>query len=262
MLMDRFGLPGRVAVVTGAGRGLGAAIARGLADAGAEVLIAARTESDLAVTAEAVRQAGSAAEIVVADLSDPENAAALADRAVERFGRLDIVVNNVGGTAPKPFLDTTADDLANAFVFNVGTGHALLRAAVPHLLRSDGASVINISSAMGRFPGRAFLGYATAKAALSHYTRTAAADLAPKIRVNAISPGAILTSALDVVAGNEALRTAMEQATPLRRLGDPDDVAAAAVFLASPASGYLTGKVLEVDGGLTAPNLTIPLPDL
>ena len=125
-----------------------------------------------------------------------------------------------------------------------------------------GGSIINITSTMGRLTGRGFAAYGTAKAALAHYTRLAALDLSPRIRVNAIAPGSILTSALDVVAGNDQLRGPMEQATPLRRLGDPIDIAAAAVYLASPAGGYLTGKTLEVDGGLTHPNLNLPIPDL
>ena len=115
---------------------------------------------------------------------------------------------------------------------------------------------------MGRLAGRGFAAYGTAKAALAHYTRLAALALCPKIRVNAIAPGSMLTSALDVVASNDELRAPMEQATPLRRLGEPDDIAAAAVYLASPAGSYLTGKVLEVDGGLTFPNLDLPIPDL
>ncbi|AFN64683.1 Putative short chain dehydrogenase/reductase [Mycobacteroides abscessus] len=262
MILDRFKLDGNVAVVTGAGRGLGAAIAEAFAQAGADVLIASRTESQLREVAEKVQAAGRQAEVVVADLSDTEVSAALAQKAVDRFGRLDVVVNNVGGTMPKPFLDTTNDDLAEAFSFNVLSGHALLRAAVPHLLKSDNASVINITSTMGRLPGRAFLGYCTAKGALAHYTRTAAMDLSPRIRVNGIAPGSILTSALEVVAGNDEMRNTLEQNTPLHRLGDPDDIAAAAVYLASPAGSFLTGKVLEIDGGLIAPNLDIPLPDL
>ncbi|MEU4595736.1 SDR family oxidoreductase [Nocardia sp. NPDC023988] len=263
MILDHFRLDDRVAVVTGAGRGLGAAIAVGFAEAGADVVIAARTESDLRAVAEQVAATGRRAEIVVADLADPAAAAALAEVAVERFGRLDIAVNNVGGALPKPLLDTTPEDLAEAFAFNVGTAHALVRAAVPRMLATaEGGSIINITSTMGRLPGRAFAAYATAKAALAHYTRTAAADLSPRVRVNAIAPGSILTSALAIVAGNEQMRGQMEQATPLRRLGEPTDIAAAAVYLASPAGSFLTGKVLEVDGGLIAPNLTIPLPDL
>jgi 7-alpha-hydroxysteroid dehydrogenase len=110
--------------------------------------------------------------------------------------------------------------------------------------------------------GRGFAAYGTAKAALAHYTRLAALDLCPRIRVNAIAPGSILTSALDIVAGNDELRAPMEKATPLRRLGEPVDIAAAALYLASPAGGYLTGKTLEVDGGLNTPNLDLPIPDL
>ena len=115
----------------------------------------------------------------------------------------------------------------------------------------------------GQFPqGRGFAAYGTAKAALAHYTRLSALDLAPRIRVNAIAPGSILTSALEIVASNDELRDPMEKATPMRRLGDPLDIAAAAVYLASPAGSYLTGKTLEVDGGITFPNLDLPIPDL
>ena len=130
------------------------------------------------------------------------------------------------------------------------------------LEHSGGGSIINITSTMGRVAGRGFAAYGTAKAALAHYTRLAALDLCPRIRVNAIAPGSILTSALDVVASNDELREPMEKATPMRRLGDPHDIAAAAVYLASPAGSYLTGKTLEVDGGLTVPNLDLPIPDL
>lgn len=263
MILDRFRLDDRVAVVTGAGRGLGAAIATAFAEAGADVLIASRTRAELGAVAEVVHGLGRRAHVVVADLAHPEATAELATAALETFGRLDIVVNNVGGTMPGPLLSTTAKSMRDAFTFNVATAHALTAAAVPVMLEhSGGGSIINITSTIGRLAGRGFAAYGTAKAALAHYTKLAALDLAPRIRVNAIAPGSMLTSALDVVAENEALRTPMERATPLRRLGDPEDVAAAAVYLASPAGSYLTGKVLEVDGGLTFPNLDLPLPDL
>jgi 7-alpha-hydroxysteroid dehydrogenase len=115
---------------------------------------------------------------------------------------------------------------------------------------------------MGRIAGRGFAAYGTAKAALAHYTRLAAVDLAPRIRVNAIAVGSVATSALDIVVGNPEIKEKMESATPLRRIGDPEDVAATILFLASPAGAYLTGKVLEVDGGLQAPNLELGLPDV
>jgi 7-alpha-hydroxysteroid dehydrogenase len=263
MILDRFRLDDKVAVITGAGRGLGAAIALAFAEAGADVLIASRTESQLEAVAEQVRAVGRKAHVVVADLAHPEATAQLAGQAVEAFGKLDIVVNNVGGTMPNTLLTTSTKDLKDAFTFNVATAHALTIAAVPLMLEhSGGGNIINITSTMGRLAGRGFAAYATAKAALAHYTRSAALDLCPRIRVNAIAPGSILTSALDVVASNDELRQPMEKVTPMRRLGDPIDIAAAAVYLASPAGNFLTGKTLEVDGGLTFPNLDIPVPDL
>ena len=263
MILDRFRLDDKVAVITGAGRGLGAAIALAFAEAGADVVIAARTQSQLDEIAEQVRATGRRAHVVTADLAHPEETAKLAGQAVEAFGKLDIVVNNVGGSMPNTLLTTSTKELKDAFTFNVGTAHALTVAAVPLMLEhAGGGSIINVTSTMGRLAGRGFAAYGTAKAALSHYTRLTALDLCPRIRVNAIAPGSILTSALDVVASNDDLRAPMEKATPLRRLGDPIDIAAAAVYLASPAGSFLTGKTLEVDGGLTFPNLDIPVPDL
>ncbi|MBO0680351.1 SDR family oxidoreductase [Mycolicibacterium sp. S2-37] len=263
MILDRFRLDDRVAVVTGAGRGLGAAIAVAFAEAGADVLIAARTQAQLDEIAEQIRSTGRRAHVVVADLAHPDATAGLAAAAAEAFGKLDIVVNNVGGTMPNALLGTSTKDMRDAFTFNVATAHALTTAAVPIMLEhSGGGSIINITSTMARLSGRGFAAYGTAKAALAHYTRLSALDLSPRVRVNAIAPGSILTSALDIVASNDELREPMEKVTPMRRLGDPVDIAAAAVYLASPAASYLTGKTLEVDGGLTFPNLDLPIPDL
>lgn len=263
MILDKFRLDGQVAVVTGAGRGLGAAIAVAFAEVGADVVIASRTQADLEAVAAQVAATGRRAHIVVADLAQPEKTAELAAAAVEAFGRLDIVVNNVGGSMPNTLLTTTVKEMRDAFTFNVLTAHALTVAAVPLMLEhAGGGSIINISSTMGRLAGRGFAAYSTAKAALAHYTRLSALDLCPRIRVNAIAPGSIMTSALEIVASNDALREPMEKATPLRRLGEPDDIAAAAVYLASSAASFLTGKMLEVDGGLIVPNLDLPIPDL
>ena len=262
MILDRFRVDGKAAVVTGSGRGIGAATAIALAESGADVVISARTEGDLTEVAGRIEQAGRRAVVVPADLADLDAVGHLADVARDSFGRLDIVVNNVGGTMPQAFLDTSPRDLERAFHFNVSTAHALLRAAAPIMLENGGGAVVNISSVMGRVAGRGFLAYGTAKAALAHYTALAAADLAPTIRVNAIAVGSVATSALDIVMQSDELRHTMEAATPLGRIGDPEEIAATVVFLSSLAGGYVTGKVIPVDGGLQAPNLDLGLPDL
>jgi 7-alpha-hydroxysteroid dehydrogenase len=262
VILDRFQLNGRAAIVTGAGRGIGASTAVSLAEAGADVVIAARTPEQLAGVAARIEAVGRRAVVVPADLSDLEAVAALVERAREAFGRLDLVVNNVGGAMPRPFMDTSPGRLEQAFHFNVSTAHALLRPAVPLMLEGDGGSVVNISSAMGRLSGRGYLAYGTAKGALAHYTRLAAADLSPRIRVNAIAVGSVATSALDIVMQTDELRDALEAGTPLGRIGDPEDIAAAVVYLASEAGSYITGKILEVDGGIESPNLDMGLPDV
>jgi 7-alpha-hydroxysteroid dehydrogenase len=153
----------------------------------------------------------------------------------------------------------------------VSTAHALSLAAVPLMLKGlDGLdpgegpqkSIVNISSMMGRASGRGYLAYGTAKAALAHWARLAAADLAPRIRVNGIFVGSVMTSALEFVAGVPEMMEQMETKTPLGRVGEAEDIAAAALYLSSKAGQYVTGKILEVDGGIQEPNLDLHLPDL
>ncbi|MBF4161395.1 SDR family oxidoreductase [Nocardioides acrostichi] len=264
-ILDRFTLTDHVAVVTGAGRGIGAATAVALAQAGADVVISSRTAGQLEQVAEQVRATGRRALVVAADLADTDAVAGLAQAAFDEFGRLDTVVNNVGGTIPNALLDTDVDYLEEAFHFNVSTAHALTRAAVPLMLRGpDDAqrSITSISSMMGRAAGRGYLAYGTAKAALAHWSRLAATDLAPRIRVNGIFVGSVMTSALEFVAGVPETKAEMETATPLGRIGEADDIAAGIVYLASKAGQYVTGKMLEIDGGIQQPNLDLGLPDL
>lgn len=260
-MLERFRVDGRVAVITGGGRGIGAACAVALAEAGADVVISSRTREDLEEVAADVDEAGGRAVVVPADLTDLDNLDDLVSAAVDELGGLDLVVNNVGGWLPLPLADTTAGELERAFHFNVSTALSLTRRAAPRLLASDGAAVVNISSVMGRVVGRGFLAYGTVKAALAHMTGMLARDLAPTVRVNAVAVGSVLTSALEIVAEDPELKASMERATPLGRLGEPDEIAAAALYLLSPAASYVTGKVLEVDGGIEAPQIDLGLPD-
>jgi 7-alpha-hydroxysteroid dehydrogenase len=264
VILDRFTVTDQVAIVTASGRGIGAAAAVGLAEAGADIVLAARTEAQLAEVAAQVEAVGRRAVVVSGDLSDNDLMASLASTAVEQLGRLDIVVNNMGGTMPKPLLDTSPRFLEEAFHFNVGAGHALVRAAVPLMLEGEhpGGAIVNISSVMGHVGARGYMAYGTVKGALEQYTRLIARDLAPRIRVNAVAVGSTATSALDIVMSSDELRTTMEEATPLKRIGHPEDIAAAILFLASSAGSFITGKILQVDGGLEQANLEFGLPDL
>src|SRR6266536_1362916 len=229
MQMTDFRLDEHVAIVTGAGRGIGAAIATAYARAGADVALVARTRHEL--------------------------------DAVAELGRLDVVVNNAGGAEPRAFLDTTVAELEEAFHLNVTAAFELVKQATPRLLDSGHGSVLNISSAMDRMVGRGLVVYGTVKAALSHMTRLLAADLAPRVRVNAIAPGVVETDGLKAALTDE-IRAQVTAATPLHRLASVDDVAAAAVWLASPAASFVTGKVIELDGGGEAPAFPNEIPDL
>jgi 7-alpha-hydroxysteroid dehydrogenase len=262
MILDLFRLDGQVAIVTGAGRGIGAASAVALAECGADVVIASRTQADLDRVVAQVESAGRRAHATAADLSDLDALRALVEAAREQFGRLDVVVNNIGGAIPLPFFDTTPEYLEEAFHFNVTTAHALNLAAVPLMLEGGGGSIVNISSVMGHVAGRGYSPYGTVKAALSHYTRLISKDLAPRIRVNAIAAGSTATSALEIVTTTPELKSMMEDLTPLHRIAEPEEIAAGVVYLASRAGAFLTGKVLEIDGGTDIPTLDFALPDL
>jgi len=261
MILDRFKLTDRVVMITGAGRGIGAGCAQACAEAGAHVALTARTVSQLEEVGDKVRAQGRKALIFPADVNDLDTLEAFVAATIEEFGRIDTVINNAGGSMPAPFMDTSTEMFEKAFHFNVTTAFSLSQHALPHLLETGG-SIVNISSTMGRIRERGFVAYGTAKAALAHMTRLMAADCAPRVRVNAIAVGSVATSALEIVLTNEDLRKEMTETTPLRRLGEVQDIAAGVVYLASDAASYITGKILEIDGGLEGANLDLGLPDL
>jgi len=260
MILDRFRLDDRVALVTGASRGIGRGIAVGFAEAGAHVVGAARTEDTLAEMVAEVEERGPRAVAVPCDVNDTASLDALVQRTLDEFGRVDILVNNAGGTPPTPLLQLKDEAFEEAFHFNVTTAMHLSRECVRHMVeRGEGGSIVNISSGLSWMVEAGFVAYGTAKAALSHMTRLMAHELAPHVRVNALAVGATLTDALGMFL-SEDIQKQMCDMTPMGRLGTVEDIAQAALYLASPASSWMTGKVLEIDGGTVASNWPIKIP--
>ena len=263
MILDRFKLTDRVAIVTGAGKGIGRGIALAFAEAGADVVCAARTASDLEETAAAVRQRGRRALPVATDVTKTEELERLVEATLGEFGRIDVLVNNAGGTGPRPALQTSERYFEAALRMNVTQAFLLTTRVVPHMVETAGAgAVVNISSRSSDMTQTSFVAYGAGKAALNMMTRNLAAEFAPKVRVNAISVGGIATEALEVVLTNEALREQFDAGTPMKRPGTVEDVAAAALYLASPASSWVTGKIFQVDGGCESPAISVPVPPL
>jgi 7-alpha-hydroxysteroid dehydrogenase len=252
-LLDRFRLDGKVALVTGAGRGIGEGIALAFAEMGAEVACAARTESEIEATAAKARAFGRRALALRCDVTDVRQLDDAVTRTLGELGRIDLLVNNAGGFPPMSIADTDLPSWEWCMRFNLTSAFVLTRACLPHMLARDGGVVLNISSAAGRIIRKGFVAYGTAKAALSFMTRQMAAEVAPRVRVNALAVGAVDTSALRPFL-NDELRGQMEALTPMRKIGSVDDVALAALWLCSPAGGWVTGKVVEVDGGIESTN--------
>lgn len=262
MILDRFRLDGKVALVTGAGRGIGAGIALAFAEAGADVALGARTLAEVEAVAAQVRKLGRRALALPCDVMQRPQLEAFVEQTAKELGRIDLLVNNAGGAPWKPFLQTSERVFEEAYRFNVTSAFLLSRLVVPRMLEHGSGSIVNVSSAMGRVTDRGFSAYGAAKAALSHLTRLLATELAPKIRVNALAVGAVETSALAPFLKAEGMREKMESLTPLGRIGQPEDIAAAALWLASDAGAWVTGKVIEVDGGQETTNFPIRLPDV
>lgn len=253
MLAERFRLDGKVAIITGSGKGIGRGIGLTFAEAGARVVFTARTESDVQANAETARAFGVQALSVPCDVKDDSQLQALVARTMEGFGRIDIVVNNAGGAVPNQISRTSRKRFNEAFDFNVTSALMVVRHCLPHLQESKGC-VINICSAVGRIVQPNFSVYGTVKAALIHMTRLMASELAPDVRVNGIAPGSIMTDALTGLLDEASLQKMCDR-TPMKKLGDTDDIALAAVYLASPAAKWVTGKILEVDGGTETTNM-------
>ncbi len=253
-IQDAYSFEGKTAIVTGGGKGIGRAIGLTFAQAGANVVFAARTQSDIATAVIEAETFGGKAIAIQCDVLGDAELLSLVPKTLEVFGSIDIVVNNAGGTMPKPMEQISARSFRRAMDFNITTAFLLSQAAAPYLRKRQG-NIINIASAAGRLVQSGFTSYGTVKAAVIHMTKMMAAELAPDIRVNVISPGSILTEALDTFI-DDAAKESMRKMTPLQQLGQVEDIAMAALYLASPAARWVTGKDLQVDGGTENTNLS------
>ncbi|MGV0791464.1 SDR family NAD(P)-dependent oxidoreductase [Mycolicibacterium sp. XJ1819] len=250
-ILDKFRLDDRVVIITGASSGLGVSFAEACAQAGADVVLAARRVENLNSTADLVRQAGRRAHIVKTDVADPEQCSALVDSAMNEFGRVDVLVNNAGVGTAVPAVRETPEEFR--WVIDVNLNGSYWTAQACGRVMQPGSSIINISSVLGiTTAGLPQAAYSASKSAVFGLTRDLAQQWGSRkgIRVNAIAPGFFKSEMTDQYAPDYLEKTRASRMV-LPRMGDPDELAATLVWLASDAGGYVTGQTIVVDGGVT-----------
>jgi 2-deoxy-D-gluconate 3-dehydrogenase len=267
-MLKEYSLEGKVAIVTGAGRGIGKAIALTLAEAGADITVAARTTEQIERTAEEIRKLGRRALAVPTDVTKKEQVASVVEQTVSQFGKIDILVNNAGVPILKPISfvpgmklegwqtadswDTPLSEEEWYLVLNTNLTSAFLfaQAVGPHMLRQKKGKIINTSSNSADLAPPYFSAYCVSKAGLSMFTRCLATEWAPyNICVNAVGPGSVLTELSAPVLNNPERKESILRAIPLGRMGETREVALLVVYLASEASNWVTGQTFYIDGG-------------
>ncbi len=253
-------LEGKVAVVTGAARGIGAACARRFAAEGAAVVIGDILEEQGEATARSIRDAGGAATFAACDTGDAPQARALIAETVSRHGRIDVLVNNAGIFTIADFLDVTEEDFDRVLRVNLKGYFLVGQAAARAMAEAGSGSIINMSSVNAVMAIESIAAYVVSKGGVNQLTSVMALALAPRgVRVNAIGPGTILTEMAGAMMTDEVARRRILSRTPMGRVGQPEEVAGIAVFLASDDSSYVTGQVIYADGGRMRLNYTMPV---
>ena len=239
----------RVAFVTGASRGIGAAIAQRLAKDGFHVVAVARSAEKLDAVAAEIEAAGGSAEALPVDIADPKALAAAIEQVADRHGRLDVLVNNAGITRDGLILRMDDEDFDAVIDTNLKSAFVAIRTAARPMMRSKGGRIINISSVSGVAGNAGQANYAASKAGLIGLSKSVAKELAGKnITCNVVAPGFITTDMTDAL--NDTIKERVKEVIPLRRFGQPQEIAGVVSFLAGPDSSYVTGQVLVVDGGM------------
>ena len=248
MILDAFSLQGKVAIITGSGRGIGKGIALAFAEAGADIVCVGRTLSAIEATAAEARRFGHKTVAIACDVTDSRQVESMVAQTIQEFGRIDILVNNAGGSTYCPAMKTSERRWDAVVRLNLTAAFLCTKAVARHMLEQKSGSIINISSGNSQVPAPGMVAYSAAKAGINSMTKTLAWELAPDVRVNCILPGAIETEGSGPVLAPVIAK--LLAGTPRKRMGTPRDVAMAAIFLASPAADFVTGKKLEVDGGM------------
>lgn len=250
MLLERFALKDRVAIVTGAGRGIGKGIALAFADVGAHVAVAARTESEIQNTAAEIQALGRKTLVIPTDVRSGEQMENMVQRTLSEFGHIDILVNNAGGIPPGSPDKWNEESWDNVVDLNLKSQFLGCKAVVPVMTRQQSGCIINMGSLTSRAAFRNSAAYGAAKAAIINFTQTLAAELGSDgIRVNAICPGKTVTSATELLWSTPELQAQGARDVFLKRLGTPEDVALLAIFLASDAASWITGETYNITGG-------------
>jgi 2-deoxy-D-gluconate 3-dehydrogenase len=246
-------LSGKVAVITGAGRGIGRGVAVALAQAGADVVLASRTQAELDIVAAEITASGQRALAVSTDVTNSQAVDALVARSLDRFGRVDILVNNSGVLASRPLLDQEPDEWNRVISTNLGGAYLMTRAVGRHLVQQKAGKVVNIASNFGVMGVANHAAYSASKAGIIGFTRSMGVEWARyNVQVNAVAPGYIATELNAEMRADQALTERVVRSIPARRMGEVSEVVPWVLLLAGPGSDFMTGETIVLDGGMSA----------